>query len=77
MNYGNKHLREHPFNLKGLGVVGGLCFFLRENIFFWQMIDKKNSVSEMGRKKCSVSTLCLKNIVFVEKKIMSRKEKKT
>ena len=29
---------------------------------------KQISVSEMGRKKYSVRPLCLKNIVFVEKK---------
>ena len=33
---------------------------------------KNNFVSEMGRKKYSVSTLCLKNCYFCRTKIMSR-----
>ena len=40
-------LREHPFNLKGLG---GLWFFGEKNSV-WKFDWKKNSVPEMGRKK--------------------------
>ena len=39
------------------------------------LIEKKNSVSEVGRKKYSVSTLCLKNIVFVEKNNVAKRKK--
>ena len=57
-------LREHPFNLKG---GGGLWFFGGEKFLLANLIEKKNSVSEMGRKKYSVSTLCLKNCCFCRK----------
>ena len=30
----DKHIREHPFNLKGIG-GGGYGFFWSQNILFW------------------------------------------
>ena len=58
--------REHPFNLKG---GGGLWFFWKKN--FLSPIEKK-IVSEIGRKKYSVSTLCFKKYCFSRKKLMLR-----
>ena len=59
----SKQLREHPFNLKGVG----LWFFGGNKFLSENLIEKKSSFSEMGRTKYCVSTLYLKNIVFVEK----------
>ena len=60
-------VREHPFNLKR-GPVGAMGF--RRKKFLSPKIDKFFSVSEMGRTKYSVSTLCLKKYCFCRKKIM-------
>ena len=53
-------LRDHPFNLKGEGAM----VFLGENFSVCKFDWKKNSVSEMGRKKYSV---------FVEKNNVAKK----
>ena len=54
-------VRERPFNFKGGRAGYG---------FFGKICLKK--VSEMGRQKYSVRTLCLKNYCFYRQKIMSR-----
>ena len=58
--------REHPFNLKRGG--GGYGFFGRKQFLSANLIEKKNYVSEMGRKNILLPLCALKNIVFAEKK---------
>ena len=58
------HVRDRPFNLKG---EGGAMVLFGENNFVSKFDEKKNSVSDMGRRKYSESTLCLKKLVFIEK----------
>ena len=61
-------VREHPFNLKGAIVFLGYKFSVGK--FDWN----KMYVSEMGRKNILFALCALKNIVFVEKKKMSRQK---
>ena len=56
---------ENPFTLKG---GGGLWFFLGKKNSVGKFDWKKNSVSEMGRKKILLALCDLKNFVFVGKK---------
>ena len=43
-------------------------------LFSANLIEEKNSVSEMGRKKYSVITLCLTKYCFCRKKIFSQQK---
>ena len=51
--------------MEGAGEAMG---FLGENILSANLIEKKNSVTEMGRKNILLALCTLKNIAFVEKK---------
>ena len=51
---------------------GGAMFFGGKHFLSANLIERKNYVYEMGRKKYSVGTLGLKKYCFCRKKLMSR-----
>ena len=65
-------------HLTGTGGEGGGLWFFWEKKMSANLIEKKNSVCEMGSKKYSVSTLicALRNIAFVEKKSAALRSEK-